>query len=141
MSLRCWFTKCEAVLRSKTPGELRWLSKQIRPFVPWHVASFLCMTVGSLLALLTPLVLKWLIDQVLPQRKAGLLLVAAFLIFLSYQGRTALTSLGNYLSLNAVQRIALRLRMDVLRHLDKLSAEYYESTPPGAVMYPLKEPI
>ena len=99
------------------------------------------MTAGSLLAILTPLVLKWLIDQVLPQRKTGLLFLAAVLLFLSYQGRTALTSLGSYLNLNAAQRIALRLRMDVLRHLDKLSAEYYESTPPGAVMYPLKEPI
>jgi ABC-type bacteriocin/lantibiotic exporter with double-glycine peptidase domain len=99
------------------------------------------MTAGSLLALLTPLVLKWLIDQVLPQRQTGLLFLTSVLVFLSYQGRTALTSLGSYLNLNAAQRIALRLRMDVLRHLDKLSAEYYESTPPGAVMYPRKEPI
>ena len=99
------------------------------------------MTAGSLLALLTPLVLKWLIDQVLPQRETGLLFLAAFLIFLSYQGRTALTSLGNYLTLTAAQKIALRLRMDIMRHLDKLSADYYESTPPGGVMYPLKEPI
>ncbi len=99
------------------------------------------MTVGSLLALLTPLVLKWLIDQVLPQRETGRLFLAAVLIFLSYQGRTALTSLGNYLTLNAAQRIALRLRIEILRHLDRLSAEYYESTPPGAVMYRLKEPI
>jgi ATP-binding cassette, subfamily B, bacterial len=99
------------------------------------------MTAGSLLALLTPLVLKWLIDQVLPRRGTGLLPAAAGLIFLSYQGRTALTSIGNYLTLNAVQKMALRLRMDILRHLDKLSADYYESTPSGAVMYPLKEPI
>jgi ABC-type multidrug transport system fused ATPase/permease subunit len=141
VSFRCWFKKCEAVLRHRAPGELPWLAKQIRPFVPWHVASFLCMTVGSLLALLTPLVLKWLIDQVLPQRETGLLFLAAVLTFLSYQGRTALTSLGNYLTLNAAQRIALRLRMEILRHLDRLSAEYYESTPPGAAMYPLKEPI
>ena len=123
------------------PAELRWLTKQIRPFVAWHVASFVCMTVGSLLALLTPLVLKWLIDQVLPKRETGLLFLTAVLIFLSYQGRTALTSLGNYLTLTAVQKMALRLRMDILRHLDRLSADYYESTPPGAVMYPLKEPI
>jgi hypothetical protein len=53
---------CEVVLSLKIPSELRWLAKQIRPFVPWHVGSFLCMTAGSLLALLTPLVLKWLID-------------------------------------------------------------------------------
>jgi ABC-type bacteriocin/lantibiotic exporter with double-glycine peptidase domain len=99
------------------------------------------MTVGSLLALLTPLVLKWLIDQVLPQRETGLLFLASVLIFLSYQGRTALTSLGNYLTLMAAQKMALRLRMDILRHVDRLSADYYESTPPGAVMYPLKEPV
>lgn len=85
----------------------------------WHVASFLCMTVGNLLALLTPLVLKWLIDRVLPQRETGLLVTAAFLIFLSYQGRTALTSFGNYLTLTAAQKIALRLRMELLRHLDR----------------------
>jgi ABC-type multidrug transport system fused ATPase/permease subunit len=99
------------------------------------------MTAASLLALLTPLVLKWLIDQVLPRRETGLLLAAAGLIFLSYQGRTALTSVGSYLTLNAVQRMGLRLRMDVLRHIDRLSADYYENTQPGAAMYPLKEPI
>jgi ABC-type multidrug transport system fused ATPase/permease subunit len=120
---------------------LRWLAKQIRPFVPWHIASFLCMTVASLLGLLTPLVLKWLIDQILPHKEIGLLFAAAVLIFLSYQGRTALMSVGSYLTLNAVQKMALRLRMNVLQHLDQLSADYYENTAPGAVMYPLKEPI
>lgn len=109
--------------------------------MPWHIASFLCMTVASLLALLTPLVLKWLIDQILPHREIGLLVAAAILIFLSYQGRTALMSVGNYLTLNAVQKMALQLRMDVLQHLDQLSADYYEKTAPGVVMYPLKEPI
>ena len=107
----------------------------------WHIASFLCTTAASLLALLTPLVLKWLIDQILPRKETGLLVGAAVLILLSYQGRTALASLGNYLTLNAVQKMALRLRIDMLRHLDRLSADYYENTPPGAVIYPLKEPI
>ena len=93
------------------------------------------MTAASLLALLTPLVLKWLIDQVLPRRETGLLLAAAGLIFLSYQGRTALTSVGSYLTLNAVQKMALRLRMDLVCHVNQLSADYYDNTPPGAVMY------
>jgi ABC-type multidrug transport system fused ATPase/permease subunit len=109
--------------------------------VAWHVASFLSMTAASLLGLLIPLVLKWLIDQVLPRREPGQLVAAATLIFLSYQGRTALANVGNYLTLNAVQKMALRLRVDLLKHLDLLSADYYENTPPGAVMYPLKEPI
>jgi len=99
------------------------------------------MTAASLLALLTPLVLKWLIDQILPHREIGLLFAVAVLVFLSYQGRTALMSVGSYLTVNAVQKMALRMRMDVLQHLDQLSADYYEKTAPGVVMYPLKEPI
>ena len=109
--------------------------------MPWHLASFLCITAGSLLALLTPLALKWLIDQVIPQRKVSLLLSAVGLIFLSYQGRMALTSLGTYVMLSAAQKTTLTLRMNLLHHLDTLSANYYEETPVGAVMYPLKEPI
>jgi len=123
------------------PDELRWLSKQIRPLLHWHVASFLCITAGSLLALLTPLVLKWLIDQIIPQKKMSLLLLAVGLIFLGYQGRTALTSVGNFLILTASQKMGLTLRASLLRHLDMLSADYYENTPVGSVMYPLKEPI
>jgi ABC-type bacteriocin/lantibiotic exporter with double-glycine peptidase domain len=133
--------KSEDRLSSWVPSELRWLSKQIRPYVHWHLASFLCITAGSLLALLTPLILKWLIDRVLPQRQTGLLLCAVALIFLSNEGRTAVNSLGNYVTLNAVQRMALKIRLDLLLHLDRLSADYYESTQPGAVMYSFKEPI
>ncbi len=126
---------------SSFPSELRWLAQQIRPLMHWHAASFVCITAGSLLALLTPLVLKWLIDRVIPQRNSGLLVLAVGVIFLGYQGRTALTSLGNFLMLSAAQKMSLTLRVDLLRHLDKLSAEYYESTAVGTVMYPLKEPI
>ena len=53
----------------------------------------------------------------------------------------ALTSLGSYLMLTAAQRLTLTLRMSLLGRLDTLSAEYYEDTPVGSVMYPLKEPI
>lgn len=123
------------------PGELRWLAQRIRPLMPWHAASFLCITAGSFLALLTPLVLKWLIDRVIPQKNTELLLVAMLLIFLGDQGRTALTSLGSFLMLSAAQKMSLTLRIDLLRHLDTLSAEYYENTSVGSVMYPLKEPI
>ena len=123
------------------PTELLWLAKQIRPLLYWHAASFLCITAGSLLALLTPLILKWLIDGILPQKRVGLLVLAAVLMFLGHQGRIALTSLGSYLMLSAAQKMGLTLRVGLLHHLNALSADYYEDTPVGAVMYPLKEPI
>jgi ABC-type bacteriocin/lantibiotic exporter with double-glycine peptidase domain len=123
------------------PNELRWLIRQIRPLLHLHLGSFLCITAGSLLGVLTPLVLKWMIDRVIPGRQTGLLLVAMVLIFLSSQGKAAATNLGTYLMLTAAQRMSLELRMSLLRHLDSLSADFYESTPVGTVIYPLREPI
>jgi len=123
------------------PTELTWLIKEIRPLLHWHLGSFLCITTGSLLALLSPLLLKWLIDGIIPHRRLGLLLIAVALIFLGHEGRVALTSLGSYLMLSASQKMGLTLRVRLLKHLDTLSADYYEDTPVGAAMYPLKEPI
>ncbi|MBI3476430.1 MAG: ABC transporter ATP-binding protein [Acidobacteria bacterium] len=123
------------------PSEMRWLFRQVRPFLRWHIASFLCMSVGSFLALLSPLVLKWMIDVVLPGRRVGLLVAAVVLIFLCHQGRAVLTTGGGYLTMLAAQQLALALRMRLLRHLDTLSADYHEGTPVGASMYPLKDPI
>jgi ABC-type bacteriocin/lantibiotic exporter with double-glycine peptidase domain len=125
----------------RLPAEFIWLIKQIRPLLHWHVASFLCITAGSLFALVSPLLLKWLIDGIIPQKRMGLLLLSVALIFLGHQGRVALTSLGSYLMLSASQKMTLTLRVTLLEHLDTLSADYYEETPVGAVMYPLKEPI
>ena len=119
----------------------RLAGQEIRPLLRWHLASFLCITAGSLLALLSPLLLKWLIDGIIPQRSMGLLFVAVVLIFLGHQGRVALTSMGSYLMLSASQKMGLALRVRLLNHLNTLSADYYEKTPVGTVVYPLKEPI
>jgi ATP-binding cassette subfamily B protein len=123
------------------PPELRWLSKQIRPLLHWHIASFSCITVTSVLTLLPPLILKWMIDVIIPQRRMVLLLGAVLLMFLAHEGRTFLNSCGNYLMLSAAQKTGLSMRLGMFRHLNRLSADYYENTPPGAAMYPLKEPI
>jgi len=123
------------------PPEIRWLAQQVRPFLRWHAASFVCIAIASSLGLLAPLILKSLIDRVLPSRNTGLLIGAVGLIFLCQQGRAILTSAGSYLTMRAAQRLALDLRFRLLRHLDTLSANYHEGTPVGASMYPLTEPI
>ena len=123
------------------PSEMRWLYHLVRPYLRWPIASFICIAAGSFLALLAPLMLKWLIDVILPGRRIGLLIGAMGLIFLCHQGRAVLTSLGSYLTVLASQRLALDVRLRLLRHVDTLSADYHEGIPVGASMYPLKEPI
>jgi len=132
---------CVAGMVSWIPPEIRWLFRQARPFIRWHIASFFCIALGSSLALLGPLALKWLIDEVLPGRRIGLLVTAVVLIFLCHQGKAALTSMGSYLTMLGAQRLALDLRLRLLRHLDTLSADYHEGTSLGTSVYPLKEPI
>src|ERR1700757_5071769 len=92
----CLFPVSEGCSSSWVPNELRWLSRRIRPFLLLHLSSFLCITTGSFLGLLAPLVLKWLIDRIIPDRRIGLLLLAMVLIFLGSEGKTAVTSLGSY---------------------------------------------
>lgn len=114
---------------------------QLRPLIRLHAASFVCITTGSAFALLTPLVLKWLIDVIIPQRRLSLLLCSVALVFVAQQGRIALNSIGSYLMVSAALKFALRLRMQLLKHLDRLSASYFDQTPSGSVLYPLKEPV
>lgn len=128
-------------ISSWVPPEFRWLLQKIRPLVHLHLSSFLCITSASALAVLTPLVLRWLIDKIIPGRRAGLILLAMALIFVGSEGKTAVTSLGSYLMMTAAQRMSLNLRMELLRHLDSLSADYYDKTPIGEIVYPLREPI
>lgn len=131
----------ESIWSKCAPGELRWMGQYIRPFLCWHLASFLCIAAGSLLGLVTPFVLGHLIDVVLPRRSVGSLIAMVLFLLLGYEGRTILTSLGGGLTLAAAERMGLRLRLAVLHHLNGLSADYFDQVLPGASIYPLEEPI
>lgn len=128
-------------MRCPFPGELRWLFPKIKPQLHLHIWSFLCLTAASLLSLVTPLVIRWLIDSILPSQSVRLLVVAIVLIFASYEGRAVLTAFGGYLTFRATQHTALALRMSLLRHLDSLSADYFDRTPVGELLYPFEGPI
>ena len=128
-------------MRNPLPPELRWLYTQVKPFLRWHALSFLCFTVASLLALSQPLLIKWLIDKVLPERQVTLLLAGTALLFVAYEGRTLCTSLGTYLTLFSAQRTALDLRVRLLKHLNTLGADYHDKAPLGSRLYPFCEPV
>ncbi len=126
---------------SPIPLELRWLFPKVKPQLPLHVASFVCLTLASLLALVTPLSIRWLIDSILPAHDPHLLIIAIGLIFTSYEGRAVLNAFGGYLTFRATQHTALALRTSLLRHLDALSADYFDRTPVGELLYPFEGPI
>jgi ABC-type multidrug transport system fused ATPase/permease subunit len=128
-------------MRLKRHGEIRWLAAQVKPFLRLHLGSYLCIVAGSLLVLLDPLVVKWLIDDVIPRRRVGLLPIMAGAFLGAYAGRLAFDSLGAMLSFCAVQRMTFRLRLGLLRHLQRLSAEYHEDRPVGETLHRLEHDV
>jgi subfamily B ATP-binding cassette protein MsbA len=128
-------------MRLKRHGEIRWLATQVKPFLRLHLGSYLCIVAGSLLVLLDPLIVKWLIDDVIPRRRVGLLPVVAGAFLLTYAGRLAFDSLGSMLSFCAVQKMTFRLRLGLLRHLQRLSAEYHEVRPVGETLHRLEHDV
>ena len=128
-------------LHALLSAELRWLARETRPFWKCYLGSFFCVTVAGLLSLIDPLVMKWLIDKVLPKRDLHLLGLAVALIFVAFQARAILTTAGTYLNFRVYQRFSLKLRNRILKHLYLLSADYHETTPTGAKVFLVNDTI
>jgi len=61
---------------------------------------------------------------------------AAF--FFTYMGRLGFDSLAGVLNFRGVQKMTYRSRLALLRHLQRLSAEYHDNTPPGDTLHRLQ---
>ena len=119
-------------------GEFRWLASQVKPFLRLHFASYICILLASTLVLVEPLVMRLLIDEVIPHRRFRWLPVIAVSVFLTYMGRLGFDSLGGMLNFRAVQKMTFRLRLNLLRHLQRLSAEYHDNRSVGETLHRLQ---
>jgi ABC-type bacteriocin/lantibiotic exporter with double-glycine peptidase domain len=131
----------ELVMTSLFSKEFRWLLREVRPYLRWHLGSLGLVTAGSLISLLDPLVVKWLIDSVLPKGNGRMLFAAVALIFFSYEGRIVFSLFGSYLTFLGSQKMVLSMRTRLLEHLDQISADYHEQTPTGSKQYLFASPL
>ncbi len=86
---------------------------------------------------LTPII-RFLIDDVIPQRRMSWLPLVAAAFFLTYAGRLGFDSLAAMLNFRAVQKMTFRSRLSLLRHLQRLSAEYHDNRPLGDTLHCLQ---
>src|SRR5262245_60182681 len=120
---------------SMRTGELRWLWHQMRALRGLYSAQLSIVLLSSVIGLFDPLILKWLIDEVLPWRQVDMLLLAAA----AYLGVEALNfflmSLNFLVDGYASQRLMFNIRLKLLRHLQRLSPEYYLGHPAGDLLH------
>lgn len=91
--------------------------------------------------LLDPLLIKWLIDHVLPSQSLRLLLWTAAGFFAVYVCRLGFSSLANLVSFRTAQQLVFRIRLDMLQQMNRLSADYHETTPVGDRLYRLERDV
>lgn len=127
-------------MRSVAP-DLEWLLRQLKRYFPVYAGSVACLTTAALLSLADPLVMKWLIDKVLPQRNLKRLVIAACIFVLIYFLRLLFSSLSGLLDLKATQATVLRLRSSLLQKLNLLSAEYHETRPVGDSQFRIEQDV
>jgi ABC-type bacteriocin/lantibiotic exporter with double-glycine peptidase domain len=131
-------TQLLIMIRISQSKEFRWLGSRVKPFLRLFVGSYLCIALASTLVLIEPLIVRHLIDDVIPNRRIGWLPPLAAAFFLTYMGRLGFDSLGAMLNFRAVQKMTFRLRLSLLRHLQRLSAEYHDNKPLGDTLHRLQ---
>lgn len=114
--------------------DTKWVLQQHRPHLLAYIICTAFMLCESGLRIAEPLAMKWMLDYVLPRRwHAGVLLVVLFYCF-SYACKTTFSRIGGFQMWKTQQKIALRLRMQMLKRLQKASASYYDTVSVGDVM-------
>lgn len=119
-------------------SEFWWLVSQVKPFVRLHLGSYLCIVAASILLLIDPLIIRFLIDNVIPNRSLSWLPLVAAAFFFTYVGRLGFDSVAGILNFRAVQKMTFRTRLSLLRHLQRLSAEYHDNKPVGDTLHRLQ---
>jgi ABC-type bacteriocin/lantibiotic exporter with double-glycine peptidase domain len=91
--------------------------------------------------LFDPLLIKWLIDQILPKKDFHLLFAALAGFFGIYISRLALSAFAGLITFSTVQNLVSRMRLAILEQMNRLSADYHETTPVGEKLYRMEQDV
>jgi ABC-type bacteriocin/lantibiotic exporter with double-glycine peptidase domain len=103
--------------------------------------ALLSIVAASILTLLDPLIIKWLIDDALAKQSVRLLLLGAIGFGVAYFGQLAFSYAGYLVGFVVSQKMVFRIRIALIRRLHVLSARYYENTPVGEILYRVEQDV
>jgi ABC-type multidrug transport system fused ATPase/permease subunit len=119
----------------------KWLFHRLRPFWKFQLYGIACLVSGSTLSLLDPLLMKWLIDSVLPLRNLRYLGVAVVCSFAIYVGRVLLQNMANLLTFRVGQNLALKLRVEIFSHVERMTARFHKEHAVGDLVQRLERDV
>lgn len=118
-----------------------WLFAWTRRYRKQNWLAFALITAGGMFGLLDALILRWLIDEVLPGRRLDLLAVAVLGILTTFSGGLLLPGMGELVASAATNRVRLRIRLSTLRRVQSFSADYHDHTPVSETLFRIQQDV
>ncbi len=112
-------------------GNNAWIARQLRPMWPTLLGSLGLAIVSGTLSTVDPLLMRRLIDTELAQHHLAQSLLLVIAIVGCLLGSVVLLLWSMHLNYEVEQSVGQNLRIAVLEQLNRLSAEFHESTPVG----------
>src|SRR5260370_41940273 len=106
-----------------------------------NLLGLLSSVAASVLTLLDPLIIKWLIDEALAKRNVGLLVLGAIGFGAAFFGQLVFSYAAYLVGFVVSQKMIFRIRVALIRRLHILSARYYENTPIGEILYRVEQDV
>ena len=134
-------TPTAGLVREPPPSWIRWLLQYCAADSAWLGQTVFLGVMYTILGLSTSLVLKVLVDDVLPAHEARRLWLAAVLLC----GAHVVRSTGGYLRQRFLTdlsaRVSVRLTSDFLRHLYRLPASFFDTRSTGDITSRLTDAV
>ena len=118
-----------------------WLVRYLRPLLSLVIADLVCMILGSVLSLLDPLVVKWLIDVALPNRDLHLVLLGTLIFCAVYLASLGTNYLGSFVSCLLAQKMVFRIRVSLLRRIHARPAHRRQKSQVGDTLYRIEQDV
>jgi len=127
--------------RSRRVDEWKWLQAELSPFRVSQLISVGSLLVATLLSLVDPLIVKWIVDTGLEQRHWPTIWGAVGLFCAAYFGRILLLNGGNIILQRVIQQVMLRVRLRLLNRLQSMDADFYDRSPVGDLVHRLEQDV
>jgi len=106
----------------------------IKPYRIFVIGSIISLAVFSMLGLFLPLVLRVIIDDVLPNRDSELLLAILCGLVAIYTVRAIFLYISHYFTYYTCQRVLFDIRKKLIKHIHALPVKFYDKTRVGTMI-------
>lgn len=113
---------------------LRRLWTFIRPYRRWFWGALLCLPLTSAFSLAQPYLLKVAIDRYVTARNPSGLAGVGILYALAMVGEFSFLYLQYYLTMVVAQKSLAELRLELITHLQRLPARFFDRNPVGRLV-------